>query len=944
MKRLLNPYWILGTITLPQIVLFLLYFYTYRIISSLLLANHLFYWVVFGSIALILCVVFTGYALACLLKNAKVHPLLGFAIFLGYLPFLYFFILFSDNVIPSDIPRWMLMQGDVILYVYTFSIPALIYGLMLLVLYFTPSEKEYWAWANFWLAGIFPATVFLFVMGISPLFSYAFLGYYERRIIEHIFVIFFVCGGITFLFFLIRFFYTLLLQRKSVWNYEDLTWKIPLTILFPLFGLHLNEVIFMRIFGDFSHISFYIIALVNGILICIPKFYQPAGRLALFFVRSISYTYIIYFFLVFLPFLPLAIPAIIVFGAGFLMLTPLAIMVIQSNILAEDFSYLRTHFSKWILSGLFLAGLALMPLYILWDYHQDRQNLYQALDEVYESPHALNSQQKINIQRITQVLQTVKSQKRRLVNDFWLNNTSESHQPFLTSLYQTIVLDNMTLSDAKIQLLEKIFLGVSHHQAQGTGLLMPEGSESVKIDSLYTESVYHPDEKYWTSWIHLDLFNQDTLTTQREFVTQINLPNGAWISNYYLKIGQRKEFGLLTEKKAAMWVYQQIVGVERRDPGLLHYLNGNQVNFRVFPFLKQEKRHTGIEITHFTPLEMIMDERRFTLGDSTKPLNKAIQAQNAVFVPASAKANLSRIQRKPYYHFIVDVSKSQKKHLKTYSDKIEKLLRKNLIPKANAKITLCNYRLQTFDLKADWKQKIGTTPFEGGFYLEKALKSILLQNYENPSHTFPVMVVVSDDKLDNALMTENLADFEITCPETQSFYVLDASGQISGNNFMTEKLDGEDVNLQQLAFPKVLAYPHAQGKTTYLADNQQDDIIIQPLNAQDFNKMYEGKNAQNALALQGVWQSMEFHPEHTQAMWLNLVKNSFRTQIMSPQTSYIVVENEAQKQALLAKQQQTLKAKQSLDTTDEMQQMSEPSWIWFVLVGLLFWSWRRWKG
>ena len=57
---------------------------------------------------------------------------------------------------------------------------------------------------------------------------------------------------------------------------------------------------------------------------------------------------------------------------------------------------------------------------------------------------------------------------------------------------------------------------------------------------------------------------------------------------------------------------------------------------------------------------------------------------------------------------------------------------------------------------------------------------------------------------------------------------------------------------------------------------------------------------------------------------------------MTPVTSYIVVENEAQKAILKKKQEQVLSSNKSLDVGEDAQRMSEPSLIiLFILLGLI---------
>jgi hypothetical protein len=136
----------------------------------------------------------------------------------------------------------------------------------------------------------------------------------------------------------------------------------------------------------------------------------------------------------------------------------------------------------------------------------------------------------------------------------------------------------------------------------------------------------------------------------------------------------------------------------------------------------------------------------------------------------------------------------------------------------------------------------------------------------------------------------------------------------------------------------VLEYKISDNSVAYLPNNNEPSIILK----KDIFEVSESeiieKNWQSALAMQGLWTSQILHPETSDKEWLNMVKYSFISKVMSPVTSYLVVENEAQKAMLKKKQNQVLSGNKSLDLGEDAQRMSEPSLILLsILIGIVIW-------
>lgn len=85
--------------------------------------------------------------------------------------------------------------------------------------------------------------------------------------------------------------------------------------------------------------------------------------------------------------------------------------------------------------------------------------------------------------------------------------------------------------------------------------------------------------------------------SSQEAIYSFQLPEGAVVTSLSLWINGKEEKGILTSKQKASKAYHDIVGVERRDPSVVHWQEGNTVSVRVFPCGTNEERKFKIGIT-----------------------------------------------------------------------------------------------------------------------------------------------------------------------------------------------------------------------------------------------------------------------------------------------------------------------------------------------------------
>ncbi|HTJ49011.1 MAG TPA: XrtN system VIT domain-containing protein [Cyclobacteriaceae bacterium] len=90
---------------------------------------------------------------------------------------------------------------------------------------------------------------------------------------------------------------------------------------------------------------------------------------------------------------------------------------------------------------------------------------------------------------------------------------------------------------------------------------------------------------------------------REEAIYTFYLPEGSVVTSLSLWIGDNEQKGILTSKQKATTAYKTIVGVEQRDPSVIHWQEGNTVTVRVFPCTTIEERKFKIGIT--SPLQEI---------------------------------------------------------------------------------------------------------------------------------------------------------------------------------------------------------------------------------------------------------------------------------------------------------------------------------------------------
>lgn len=932
MKNLLNPKWIFLVNTLPILVLGFLAFGDFSVIKSLLKPENLDYWFNFSYLLLWPTIINIVYAIYLIINKKKISFIWATSNLIGFSLYLYLYGYNFEKIIPFDIPNWML-SGNLFLYVGTFLMPTLAYSLFVLMVHFTPKDSKSNAFQNFAYAVLIPIGFYLFAQIVLPLWQRP-----STEFETHVFIILLICATIFFLFFITRFIYILVTKKSKFLQKYELVWKILIALVLPILGLFVNQGFLFNdykfrsennsgIMGDFSNYWFFVLAIINGILVCLPDFKNKNLRFSIYFLRSITFAFTLYFFLVFLPFFTISVIAVIGVGIGFLMLTPLVLFVLHSNILHLDFNFLKNYFSKNLLYFVSIIGFLLIPIVITFNFLQDKKTLNSALEYVYSPNYSKNYN--INTKSLEKTLSVVENHKERN-SEFGFG----SDIPYITAFYNWLVLDNLTISDKKLEEINQIFFNKKPFEQTINRQQESNVSErSFVVSKITTESKFDETQNAYKTWVNFEIKCNNEIDFQDKFSTVFYLPETAFISDYYLEIDGKKEFGILAEKKSALWTFNQIVNY-RKDPGILYYLTGNKVAFEIFPFVKGETRKTGIEFLHKEPFVLNFENQEISLGNSEVSMDKKFDNDNLFYISKEDKSKLKEVYRKPYFVFLVDVSSESKNKFEDYLLRIKNLKKQYSQFSENSKILTVDDDANDYGLK-DNHFKID---FEGGYFLDRAIRKTLVESYEKKELRFPVIIAVTDS-IKNAVLDKDFADLKFAFPEQNEFYILNNDGGLSSHSLLSNpKLELRKQVILDFKNP-VLEFK-SKNTIAYLSKDDETDFVLKKEIFATKDSDFKEKNFNSGMNIFAKNRSQILHPEISEKEWKDNVKYSFLTKIMSPFTSYLVVENEAQKQALLRKQKQVLSGNKNLDLDEEIEPMSEPN-IWIVAIFLSIIIWFR---
>lgn len=633
------------------------------------------------------------------------------------------------------------------------------------------------------------------------------------------------------------------------------------------------------VLGDFSSFTIWLLALVNAALYLLPPLQNRQISLVVFALRIAGLIFVLYFCVVFLLYLPLALVLILAFGLGFLLLIPYLALIFQWIRLRRDFAEFAGINRKTI-AAVIAVGALLLPALIFAHIYRDRALIAETIAYVQRPPLALNQKAPVSAALALSFAKGAESSPRGFRH-------ATGHLPIYDGLYRSIVFDGVELSENLRRRIEQIFAAKpAATPRQGTRI-----AATSQIDNVTTQS----QAKGNLTASALRVRFKNTGNTPAEFSGQVSLPQGVFVTGHWLTIDGVEVPAQITTKNTAIWVYDRITE-RQRDPSLIYYESPNTLRWRVFPVPANGIREARLELSHAYDAALQVADRQVLLTALTPviPAFSSSSGRSQLLAPAKAGDSFTR---DVYLHFVMDCSAQAPVNTSGNAKAAAEKLGLSL---DHARVSYVNSSIRT----ENYTGSANCPQHAGGFFAELAVRSILHSAYLSGGKTFPLIVVLSPQKL-------NLAWEELSF--VRQFYA-DADGfvQVSDDKLQAFDFAGHPIAGGKPHFP--LPVRNAGGRFVSAA------ATLVPAANGDGSKWG---------ALDGFEQHLEFWSGNPSAR-ARAVITAIESNTLNPAAGSIVLETEAQRRKLAELHQQMLKAANELDAGEPVR-MSEP-WVYMLLI------------
>lgn len=869
--------------------------------------------------------------------------------------------LLAERAVPDTLAEWMLPHDQWILKQFALVMPAALFGAIRVLCPNREGNEDYAARFGLSLGlaiGLlllcFP--FFIVTMSIASVIDPGFTG--PLQILA-------VAGYLGFSTFaaaaVLRICLSVYVRMRATSPKGLAFLTMLVALLGPMAGLLLNAGIPFP--ANFQTPGVYVLTVVTAVFLLLPNFSHPHLHRAVWLGQCALFPFSVYFFAVFLPFLPLTPLATMFFGLGLLMYVPSLLFLLHGFRILDGFRAEIRGGGKLMPAVLGLTAIMAGPAACTIQARWDRANLNEALDYLQYPDYAQTAKFHGSLDALHSSLIHLR--------DFKEGN----YLPYLSEYYNWLAFDNLTLPQERLNSLATTFFGEPLPKGGASGMDFMRGTSRRRtvtevmggrdgprptmdaVAKSITTSTRIGQGVARTSAV-ITITNPTATTT--EYQTLITLPPGVMISNMWLTIGTERVPGKIFEKRAAIWVYQKITEARPvpRDPAILRYIGPNVAELRVYPVETNAPRVVEVEFlypdgAHGRALIGRGDIPLHSTRPPTASVGVAPDGNIAAFIPEAA--SLPSVSRQPYLHFLVDASKDS-----AFGN--AEVLRQTLREGAarfpgvgSARLSFVNFETQQFEggkivpldeLLALSADKFRPERFQGGFLGHRAMKEALWQQHlalaKSPgaAKQFPHLVLVPSPGAALDDTAGNLTEFARLLPDNPGFWILgQESSSIIPFDPQTPAGTNQPIRILRIG-GQVFAAP-AAGAVSYVsvepAKGPREIEALDPSTGQFLPAIKDPVSAPEYARAAAPW-AVElgriFEPfTHRKDALDAVLKLCRETGVLVPSAAYMVVENTAQWKMLERTERKTMKGNEAMEVSETVV-TPEPGTVMLVLIGL----------
>lgn len=404
--------------------------------------------------------------------------------------------------------------------------------------------------------------------------------------------------GVAIAYFIILFITNFRNHRWKLTQYNRKHWIVFL-VLFSISAFALN--ISIRVFEEFtSWLNVYLVLMYSGVLLfCFIEQMPKIFRTVVFFLMGLSVVMSFYFALYLLPLIHIGLLAFFVLGISLHLLVPGILCAYLVYYTFSEAKNLPERISATL--GIMLPIAVLVLFLVKWqsvnnEIHQAHASIITRPDN--KLPRWILLAQQLENDAFTEMILkgdlTYNSSFFDFSGNELLGNSfreTRKHDPLMAIAMATSMETGLT-QEERVKILETRF-GARHKSYRklwsGKDLTTTNILSNIKLfpeyRMAYIEKTISIHNNHRSGW------------NQQEALYTFFLPAGSVASSLSLWIEGKEEKSRLTTREKADSAYTTIVGVERRDPALLHWHEGNRITVTVFPCTPKEERIFKIGIT-----------------------------------------------------------------------------------------------------------------------------------------------------------------------------------------------------------------------------------------------------------------------------------------------------------------------------------------------------------